>query len=349
MNKLYYLADKLYDTHSLSVDEYEYLLINRNEQITEYLRQKADAVRFSVYGKKVFIRGLIEISNICKNNCLYCGIRGGNSSCERYRLSFQDVLSCCDEGYRLGFRTFVLQGGEDSFFTDSFLVDLIKAIKEKYPDCALTLSLGERSYESYQLLYNAGADRYLLRHEAVNEELYNKLHPENMSLKNRLSCLDNLKKIGFQTGCGFMVGAPYQTLRHIAEDLKYIEEFSPQMCGIGPFIPHKATVFKDFSAGGVELICYLLSIIRLIKPNILLPATTALGTITENGREQGILSGANVVMPNLSPYTVRKKYDLYDNKLSTGVESANHLKELNNRLNKIGYEIEISRGDIKEK
>ncbi len=332
MNKLYYLADKLYDTHSLSVDEYEYLLINRNEQIAEYLRQKADAVRFSVYGKKVFIRGLIEISNICINNCLYCGIRGGNSSCERYRLSFQDILSCCDEGYRLGFRTFVLQGGEDSFFTDSFLVDLIKAIKEKYPDCALTLSLGERSYESYQLLYNAGADRYLLRHEAVNEELYNKLHPENMSLKNRLSCLDNLKKIGFQTGCGFMVGATYQTMRHFTEDLKYIEEFSPQMCGIGPFIPHKATVFKDFSAGGVELTCYLLSIIRLIKPNILLPATTALGTITENGREQGILSGANVVMPNLSPYTVRKKYDLYDNKLSPGVDSANHLKEFNNRL-----------------
>ncbi len=347
MNKVIELINKLQGTHSLTVDEYEYLLKNRDEELTAYLRIKATEARKKVYGNKVYIRGLIEISNICKNNCIYCGIRAGNKNCDRYRLSESDILSACRSGYALGFRTFVLQGGEDMFFTDELLVKLIKKIKKNYPDCAVTLSLGERSKESYKALYDAGADRYLLRHEAVNNELYKKLHPDVMRLENRLKCLENLKEIGFQTGCGFMVGAPFQTLRHIAEDLKFIEELKPQMCGIGPFVPHKDTLFYAEPHGSVELTCYLLSIIRLIKPNILLPATTALGTIEKDGREQGILSGANVVMPNLSPESVRQKYDLYDNKLSTGAESAEHIEELNIRMKKIGYEIEISRGDIK--
>ncbi len=349
MNKVFDLINKLCETHSLTVDEYEILLLNRTPGSTEYLRERAVDVRKKIYGNKVFIRGLIEISNICKNNCFYCGIRAGNVNCDRYRLSEKDIISCCDNGYNLGFRTFVLQGGEDSFYSDEFLCELLRKIKSRYPDCAVTLSLGERTKESYQKLYNYGADRYLLRHEAVNGELYKKIHPENMVLSNRLKCLETLKEIGFQTGCGFMVGAPYQTTRHIAEDLKFIEVFSPEMCGIGPFIPHKDTVFKNEVKGSSDLTCYLLSIIRLIKPNILLPATTALGTVDTNGRERGILSGANVVMPNLSPKDVRKKYDLYDNKLFTGVESGENINELNERFRKIGYEIEISRGDIKEK
>ncbi len=347
MNKSVELIDRLRESRSLTTDEYEYLILNRTKGVSEYLRKKADEVRRSVYGNSVFVRGLIEISNICKNDCFYCGIRAGNKSCSRYRLSEDDIFRCCRHGYSLGFRTFVLQGGEDKFFTDDYLVKLLKRIKSFFPDCAVTLSLGERSKESYKKLYSAGADRYLLRHEAANAELYGKLHPEEMKLENRLECLNNLKEIGFQTGCGFMVGAPFQTARHIAEDLKFIEEFSPEMCGIGPFVPHKATAFKNEPKGSAELTCFLLSVIRLIKPNILLPSTTALGTVNENGREQGILSGANVIMPNLSPQGVRKKYDLYDNKLSTGAESGEHIDELNNRMKKIGFEIKISRGDIK--
>lgn len=347
MNDMYKLIDKLEKEHSLTLNEYRQLLENRNDDIAEYLREKADRARKSVYGHKIYLRGLIEISNICKNNCLYCGIRKENKNCDRYRLSEEEILNCCHAGYKLGFRTFVMQGGEDSFYTDEVLAGIIKKIKAAYPDCAITLSLGERSFESYKTLYDAGADRYLLRHEAKNAELYKKLHPD-MKLENRLTALANLKKIGYQTGCGFMVGAPYQTLLDIAEDLKFIEEFSPEMCGIGPFIPHKDTVFKDEAAGTKELCCYLLSIIRLIKPNILLPATTALGTISKDGREAGILSGANVVMPNLSPLNVRKKYELYDNKLSTGAESAACILELQKRMEKIGFLVVFDRGDIKE-
>ena len=341
------LAEKLYRERSLSVAEYEMLISQRTDEAARFLMIKADEVRKEIYGNKIFIRGLIEISNICKNNCYYCGIRGANTSCQRYRLTPEEILGCCKTGYELGFRTFVLQGGEDAFFTDEILCELIKKIKALYPDCAVTLSLGERTKESYQKLYDAGADRYLLRHEAVDVELYSKLHPENMHLENRIECLRNLKKIGFQTGCGFMVGAPFQTSRHIARDLKFIEEFKPHMCGIGPFVPHKDTIFKDEKQGSTELTCYLLSIIRLIKPNILLPATTALGTVDPMGREKGILSGANVVMPNLSPESVRGKYELYNNKISGGAESAQCLNELKNRMEKIGFVIVTERGDIK--
>ena len=346
MNNIFDIADKLIKNHSLTISEYEELISGYGEEIKEYLRENAVKVRKSVYGNEVFVRGLIEISNICKNNCLYCGIRGGNGNCERYRLRPEEIMASCIEGYDLGFRTFVMQGGEDGFYTDELLCDLIGEIKEKFPDCAVTLSLGERSRESYQRLFDAGADRYLLRHETADKELYEKLHPKEMSFENRMECLENLKKIGYQVGCGFMVGAPYQTIKHIAKDLKFIEDFKPDMCGIGPFIPHKDTVFKNESAGSADLTCYLLSIIRLIHPNILLPATTALGTVKDDGRERGILSGANVVMPNLSPMAVREKYELYDNKLSSGAESAEQKAELEKRMKAIGYEVVTDRGDV---
>ena len=348
-DKLFKIGQKLISTGSLSTTEYEYLIDNRNEEITEFLKNEAIKKRQEIYGNTVFVRGVIEISNIFKNDCFYCGIRASIKDCDRYRLTKEEILSCCEEGYSLGFRTFVMQGGEDLHFTDEILVDIIKSIKGKYPDCAVTLSLGERSYDSYKKLYDAGGDRYLLRHETADEKHYNKLHPEKMSFKTRMECLENLKKIGFQTGCGFMVGSPYQTSKTLAKDLKFIEEFSPEMCGIGPFIPHKATEFKDFSSGDVELTCFLLSIIRLIKPNILLPATTALGTAEQGGREKGILCGANVIMPNLSPQSVRKKYELYNNKLISGNESAQEIENLKISMKNIGYEIVINRGDIKEK
>ena len=341
------LVDKLQNTGSLTLEEYEFLIENRTEETAELLKSRAVAVRKAHYGNTVYIRGLIEISNICKNDCLYCGIRRGNKNCDRYRLTEEQILSCCDEGYGLGFRTFVMQGGEDSFFDDDFLCGLIGKIKSKYPDCAVTLSLGERSRESYERLYRAGADRYLLRHETADEEHYSKLHPKELSWKTRMKCLRDLKEIGFQTGCGFMVGSPYQTNSHIAKDLKFIEEFKPQMCGIGPFIPHKATVFAKENAGSVELTCYLLSIIRLIHPTVLLPATTALGSLDDFGREKGIMSGANVVMPNLSPIDQREKYELYNNKLCTNAESAQAIEELRERMSSIGYEIVCARGDAK--
>ncbi len=346
-SRLREVAKKLIDNGKLQVEEYKYLIDNRNDEITELLMAEAVKKRKEIYGNKVFIRGLIEISNICKNDCLYCGIRGGNKTCERYRLTKEEILSCCDEGYELGFRTFVMQGGEDGYFTDEILAEIIGEIKKKYPDCAVTLSLGERTRESYQGLFDAGADRYLLRHETATKDHYEKLHPEKMSFDTRMNCLKDLKEIGFQTGCGFMVGSPYQTSENLANDLKFIEEFSPEMCGIGPFIPHKATEFKDFSAGDVELTCYLLSAIRLIKPEILLPATTALGSAEQGGREKGILCGANVIMPNLSPQNVRKKYELYNNKLISGNESAQEIENLKKSIKNIGYEIVVDKGDIK--
>lgn len=345
MNNVFSLIDRLANEHKLTLEEYEILIENRNEETAKYLAEKAVETSQKVYGNKVFIRGLIEISNYCKNNCLYCGIRRDNTTCSRYRLTADDILECCKEGYALGFRTFVLQGGEDSHFTDEMLCSLLKEIKTLYPDCAITLSLGERSRESYQMLFDAGADRYLLRHETADREHYEKLHPQNMSFERRMECLKDLKEIGYQVGCGFMVGSPEQTTRNLAKDLKFIEEFSPDMCGIGPFITHKATPFADKESGSLEMTLYLLSILRLIKPNLLLPATTALGTIHPQGRELGILSGANVVMPNLSPVSVRKKYELYDNKICTGEESAECKVCLNNRMESIGYTIVTDRGD----
>lgn len=336
------------NNHALSLEEYEYLIKNRNPEVVQYAKQKAVTIRKQIFGNKVYIRGLIEISNICKNDCLYCGIRCSNKTCERYRLSEEDILECCEEGYQLGFHTFVLQGGEDAYFSDDVLCHLLETMKSKYPDCAITLSLGERSKESYVRLFQAGANRYLLRHETVDQHHYQKLHPSYMSYENRMKCLYTLKEIGYQTGCGFMVGSPYQDEKMLAKDLKFIEEFHPQMCGIGPFIPHNATPFKDMRAGSVDLTCYLLSLIRLIYPPILLPSTTALGTIDTQGTEKGIQAGANVIMPNLSPLSVRKKYELYNHKKHTGEESAQNKNRLALKMKEIGYEIVTERGDFRE-
>ncbi len=342
------LIDTLSERHSLPAERYEELLDLYCPEGAALLAERAVEVRRKIYGNSVYVRGLIEISNICKNDCLYCGIRRSNKSCERYRLTEEDILSCAEEGYALGFRTFVLQGGEDPYYTDDVLCDTVKKIKERRPDCAVTLSMGERGYESYKRLFDAGADRYLLRHETADEAHYKKLHPAEMSFENRMKCLSDLREIGYAVGCGFMVGSPYQTNAHLAKDLKFIETFKPDMCGIGPFIPHKETPFSSFPAGTAEKTCYLLSIIRLIYPPVLLPATTALGTIHPAGREKGIQSGANVVMPNLSPVGVRKKYELYDNKICTGEESAQCRDCLNQRMISVGYEIVTDRGDIKK-
>ena len=347
MEKIENIVEKLVSCGSLSLSEYEKLIEERTPEIAAYLAEKADKVRQEHYGNAVYVRGLIEISNICKNDCYYCGIRRSNSDCSRYRLTKEDILECCKEGYSLGLRTFVLQGGEDGYYTDPMLADIVRSIKVRYPQCAITLSLGERSMESYKLLKEAGADRYLLRHETADEVHYSKLHPEKMKLSERIECLRNLKKLGYQTGCGFMVGSPYQTSSNLAADLKFIEEFKPEMCGIGPFIPHPKTPFAGFPAGSAELTCYLLSIVRLIHPRVLLPATTALGTILPDGRERGIKSGANVVMPNLSPLSVRKKYELYADKICTGEESAQCMTCLANRIASVGYKIVTDRGDFK--
>ncbi len=341
------LTETLILHHSLSSEDYEYLLANRSEESAALLAKEAVRVRKEMYGNTVYIRGLIEISNICRNDCLYCGIRKSNLKCKRYRLMPEEILACAEEGYALGFRTFVLQGGEDAFYTDDILCDLIGRIRERYPECAVTLSLGERSTESFLRLYEAGAERYLLRHETADEGHYGQLHPPEMSFRNRMKCLYALKEIGYQTGCGFMVGSPFQTYKTLAEDLKFIETFRPDMCGIGPFIPHKDTPFGKGKGTSekVELTCYLLSIIRLIHPPVLLPATTALSTLHPQGREKGILAGANVVMPNLSPQSVRAKYELYDHKLFSGEESAEEIENLRQRMKRIGYEIVTDRGD----
>lgn len=341
------LTDKLCKNHSLSPAEYATLIAEYDDEVKEYLAKCARMVREKIYGKDIFIRGLIEISNYCKNDCFYCGIQRSNKTCDRYRLSKEEILACCAEGYGLGFRTFVLQGGDDGFYTDEILCDLIKEIKAGYPDCAVTLSLGERGKESFAKLYEAGADRYLLRHETADEEHYATLHPSEMTLANRLQCLKSLKEIGYQTGCGFMVGSPGQTVETLAKDLKWIETFRPAMCGIGPFIPHQATVYAGERGGSVELTCFLLSVIRLINPSILLPATTALATLDERGTEKGILAGANVVMPNLSPMYAKQKYQIYNNKAYGGLEAAKNVEALKMRMDAIGYRVVTDRGDVR--
>lgn len=339
------LIEKLYQTGNLSDEELLEVIAMNDDEASELLRKYADEVRQRVYGKKVFLRGLIEISSYCRNNCLYCGIRCGNKNAQRYRLDREDILSCCENGYQLGFRTFVLQGGEDTFFTDEFLVPLISEIREKYPDCAVTLSLGERSRESYRKLREAGADRYLLRHETASPELYSKLHPAGMTLENRVECLYNLRELGYQVGAGFMVGAPFQTAGNIVEDLRFLQELKPHMIGIGPFIPHHDTPFSSAEGGSLSLTLRLLGILRLMFPEVLLPATTALGTIAPNGRELGLKTGCNVVMPNLSPVMVRKKYDLYDNKISSGEEAAECREGLEKQIISAGYVVSDERGD----
>ena len=339
------ITEKLFAAESLTRDEIICLLENQTTELQSYLAEKASATARKYYGNKVFVRGLIEFTNYCRNNCYYCGIRCGNKNASRYRLTKEEIIECASHGYELGFRTIVLQGGEDAYFTDKMMTDIIRSIKKDHPDVAVTLSIGEKSYESYKAFFDAGADRYLLRHETADFGHYAKLHPSNLSAENRQNCLYNLKKIGFQTGAGFMVGSPYQTNENIADDLLFLKKLDPEMIGIGPFIPHKDTVFAEEKAGELDQVLYLLSIIRLMLPTVLLPATTALGTIDPRGRELGILAGANVVMPNLSPVGVRKKYDLYDNKICTGEEAAECMNCLKNRISNIGYEIVTDRGD----
>lgn len=340
-----YIMEGLYTEKNIDKEGLQFLLSTEDEEVIAQLALRARETARSIYGKKVYIRGLIEFSNYCKNDCLYCGIRRSNCKAKRYRLTKEQILSCCKTGYGLGFRTFVLQGGEDPYFTDERICHLVSAIKSCYPDCAVTLSIGEKSREGYQAFFDAGADRYLLRHETANEAHYRKLHPPEMSLSNRKRCLRDLKEIGYQTGCGFMVGSPYQTTETLYEDLMFIRELQPEMVGIGPFIPQQDTPFGDQTAGTLSMTLRLLSIIRLLHPHVLLPATTALGTIHPQGREMGILAGANVVMPNLSPVNVRGKYKLYDNKICTGDEAAECRYCMQKRMEHIGYEVVTERGD----
>ena len=341
---LHELIDRLHKEHTLTRGEFITLIKERDEENASYLASLAREEAVKIYGNGVFPRGLVEFTNYCKNNCYYCGIQGSNQHANRYRLSKDEILSACENGYQLGYRSFVLQGGEDPHYSDDVMVPIVSEIRKRYQDCAITLSLGERSKESYQKLYDAGADR----HEAATPELYQKLHPESLSLENRIQCLWNLKEIGYAVGTGFMVGAPYQTVENLVDDLLFIQKLDPQMVGIGPFVPHHDTKFKDYPSGTVELTTYLTSILRLMNPHLLLPATTALGTIDPRGREKGILAGANVVMPNLSPVAVRKDYSLYDNKICTGEEAAECAGCLGRRLASIDYELVFTRGDYIE-
>ncbi|MDR1868522.1 MAG: [FeFe] hydrogenase H-cluster radical SAM maturase HydE [Treponema sp.] len=312
-----------------------------------FLFEAADYVRRQIYGTDVYIRGLIEFTNYCKNNCYYCGIRRDNQGLARYRLSREEILACCDEGHKLGFRTFVLQGGEDPWFTDEIMCAIVSEIKSKFPDSAVTLSLGERSFDSYKALFDAGADRYLLRHETASDEHYRKLHPESMDLQNRKECLWNLKKIGYQVGSGFMVGSPYQKTENLVQDLRFLQELKPAMIGIGPYITHKDTPFGSFESGSLKLTLRLVAILRLMFPYALIPATTALGTIAEDGRELGLKAGANVVMPNLSPVQFRRQYSLYEGKICMGEEAAECRACLERRINFAGYQTVVARGDVK--
>ena len=339
------LIDKLFMKNTLEPEEYSVLISGANAELSEYLFEKARLVSQKIFGKKIYMRGLIEITNYCKNDCYYCGIRRSNTNCERYRLTAGQILDCCETGYGLGFRTFVMQGGEDSRYTDGELCDIVGEIRCRYPDCAITLSLGERSYESYERFFQSGADRYLLRHETINPAHYSQLHPAELTIENRRQCLYNLKKIGYQVGTGFMVGSPYQTVENIVEDLMFLKKFSPHMVGIGPFIPHKDTVFAVQQPGSLELTLFLTGLIRLMLPEVLLPATTAVGTLDPRGREKSVLAGANVIMPNLSPSSVRSKYLLYDNKAFTGAEAAESTAVLEEMMAAIGYKTVVERGD----
>lgn len=340
------LVDALAVHRDLTDTEFASLL--ENEDANSTLAARADAVRRSVYGDAVYIRGLIEFTNYCRNNCYYCGIRCGNKNAQRYRLSKEEILSCCEEGYGLGFRTFVLQGGEDARYTDDMICDIVAAIHTQFPDCAITLSIGEKSRESYQAYFDAGATRYLLRHETADDAHYRRLHPNSMNLAYRKQCLFRLKEIGYQVGSGFMVGSPHQTTENLVADLRFLQTLQPDMIGIGPYLSHADTPFAHCENGSMTLTLRLISVLRLMFPNALIPSTTALGTIHPDGRELGLKAGANVIMPNLSPMRVRKLYELYNNKICTGDESAQWLGHLKRRVEKAGYRIVTDRGDVKK-
>ncbi len=340
------LIEKLENTHSLEYSEWKQLFATYTEKDFREARRRAREIAVAEFGKKIYFRGIIEFSNFCKNDCYYCGIRRSNRMCQRYRLELEDILECCRDGYENGFRTFVLQSGEDGWYTDERLCEMIHRIRENYPDCAITLSLGERSFESYKMLREAGADRYLLRHETADPCHYQKLHPKEQLLENRMNCLKYLKDLGYQTGCGIMVGTPGQTPAVLAKDMKFMEEFVPEMIGVGPFLPHKDTPFHAEPKGSVELTLLILALLRIMFPKVLLPSTTALGTAWADGRVQGILAGCNVVMPNLSPFHVRKKYMLYDKKAGTEITAKEGIDLLRQQMEQIGYEVVVGRGDF---
>lgn len=339
------LIDRLERNHVLTHSEFAALIDGQSQETEADLFARARAIRQREYGTDVYIRGLIEFTSYCKNDCYYCGLRRSNAKAQRYRLTGEEILHCCAAGWKLGFRTFVLQGGEDPAFSPEDIANIVRHIKTQFPDCAVTLSCGEHSRAVYRLWRQAGADRYLLRHETAGEAHYRKLHPPSMSLENRKQCLWNLKELGYQVGAGFMVGSPWQTAENLADDLLFLHDLQPDMVGIGPFLPHHETPFAKEAPGTSEQTVYLLAILRLMFPAVLLPATTALGTIDPQGREKGMLAGANVVMPNLSPIAVRKKYLLYDNKACTGEEAAECLACLNRRMQSVGYHLTVSRGD----
>ncbi len=340
------LVARLCARRDLTDEEFHALLVT--DRWDAQLVEAADRVRRAHYGVDVYIRGLIEFTNYCKNNCYYCGIRRDNRNAVRYRLTQTQILACCAEGYALGFRTFVLQGGEDPYFTDDRLCAIVAAIRKNHPDCAITLSVGERTHESYQRLFDAGADRYLLRHETADFTHYGRLHPAELSAENRQRCLFDLKAIGYQVGSGFMVGSPYQTTENLIADLRFLQKLQPDMIGIGPYITHAETPFAGQKSGSLELTLRLVSILRLMFPYALIPATTALGTIHPEGREMGLKAGANVVMPNLSPTDVRKLYALYENKICTGEEAAQCIGCLSRRVENAGYRVVTARGDVKK-
>ena len=334
--------------HRLSGDQWERLFTEYTPEDADFAIELARQRTLERFGRKIWFRGIVEFSNICKCDCHYCGIRCSNHNVSRYRLSPEDIFECCAEGYGAGFRTFVLQGGEDGWFTDERMCAIVREIKEKWPDCAVTLSLGERSRESYQAMFDAGADRYLLRHETADEGHYALLHPASQTLANRLRCLQDLKDIGYQTGCGIMVGSPGQTPATLAKDMVFMQEFRPQMVGVGPFLPHRDTPFRGEKPGSVELTLFVLALCRLMLPGVLLPATTALGTAEADGRVRGVLAGCNVIMPNLSPASVRKKYMLYDNKAGSDLTAEEGIALLRQQMEAIGYEVVIGRGDYQE-
>ena len=342
------LIRTLHQSRKLSENEWRQLFTEYDEEDVALARSLAREIALERFGKRLWFRGIVEFSNICKQNCLYCGIRRDNHKVCRYRLTPEEILDCCREGYEGGFRTFVLQGGEDGWFTAERLCAIVREIKAKFPDCAVTLSLGERSRASYQALFDAGADRYLLRHETADEDHYRLLHPAEQTLQNRLRCLRDLKDIGYQTGCGIMVGSPGQTPATLARDMVFMQEFKPEMIGVGPFLPHGDTPFRDEPAGSVELTLFILALCRIMLPDVLLPATTALGTAESDGRIRGVLAGCNVVMPNLSPAAVRKKYMLYENKAGTELTASQGVALLRRQMESIGYEVAIGRGDYRE-
>lgn len=341
------LIEQLYRDTTLPAAGLLQLLTSLAPEEEEHLYRRAREVREAHYGKEVYLRGLVEFSSYCRNDCKYCGIRRSNGNAQRYRLTKDQIIECSDAGYRLGFRTFVLQSGEDLAFTTDDICEIVSEIRRRHPDCAVTLSIGEKTRAEYQAYYDAGAERYLLRQETSNPDHYAFLHPAELSIENRKRCLWDLKEIGYQVGCGIMVGSPRQTPENVIEDLNFMKELEPQMIGIGPFIHHKDTPFRDESDGTLEDTLHLLGILRLMFPNSLLPATTALGTINPRGRELGILAGANVVMPNLSPRGVRAKYLLYDGKICTGDEAAECKRCMERRIESVGYEVVVSRGDYR--